>query len=119
MFNALPSVVQLDISILFTALAWGLGFYLADRRAYVFASLSIGCIVCLAGYTVASLNTPAWAVVPSLIPLDLLLSWYVLRKPRKIAVAYVSTWCIYLVFHIGLSAFFRYDSLIPSWKLHA
>jgi uncharacterized protein (DUF983 family) len=119
MLNALPSVVQLDISILFTALAWGLGFYLADRRAYVFASLSIGCIVCLAGYTVASLNAPAWVVVPSLIPLDILLSWYVLRKPRKIAAAYVATWRIYVVFHVGLSAFFRYDDLIPSWKLHA
>lgn len=118
MFNGLPAVVQLDISIFFTALAWALGFYVADRRPYVFSSLAIGCFVCLAGYSLVSLNVPAWAAVPALIPLDLLLSWYVLRKPRKIAIAYLSTWVIYIAFHVGLSSLLRYDSLIPAWRLH-
>jgi hypothetical protein len=48
-----------------------------------------------------------------------LLPWYVLRKPRKMAVAYVSIWAIYIVIHILLSALLRYDSLIPAWRLHS
>jgi hypothetical protein len=118
MLDTLPAPILLDIAILFTALSWGLGFYIADKRLYVFASLAIGCFVCLVGYSVVSLNAPGWAVLPSLIPLDLLLLWYVLRKPRKMAVAYLSTWAIYTAFHIALSAGLRYDSLIPAWKLH-
>src|ERR1017187_3863532 len=47
MLNALPSPVPLDIAILFTALAWCFGFYLVDKRVYLFASLAIGCFVCL------------------------------------------------------------------------
>jgi len=117
--NTLPGVLQLDFAILFTAIAWGLGFFLASRRVYLFQTVAIGCIVCLAGYTVASLNAPAWLVVPSLIPLDILLAWYVLRKPGKIATAYAASWVFYAAFHVALSFWFRCDWLIPSWKLHA
>jgi hypothetical protein len=65
------------------------------------------------------LGAPPWAVVAAPVPLDLLLLWYVLRKPRKMAVAYVSIWAIYIVIHILLSALLRYDSLIPAWRLHS
>jgi hypothetical protein len=34
------------------------------------------------------------------------------------AIAYVSTWAIYIALHILLSSSLRYDSLIPAWKLH-
>jgi hypothetical protein len=51
MLDALPAPILLDISILFTALSWGLGFYIVARHVYVFASLAIGCFVCLLGYT--------------------------------------------------------------------
>ena len=44
--NSLPTPILLDIAILFTALAWALGFYLVDKRVYFFASLAIGCFVC-------------------------------------------------------------------------
>ena len=30
MLNALPAPILLDIAIIFTALSWGLGFYLVD-----------------------------------------------------------------------------------------
>jgi hypothetical protein len=60
-----------------------------------------------------------WAVVAAPVPLDLLLLWCVLRKPRKMAVAYVSIWAIYIVIHTLLSALLRYDSLIPAWRLHS
>jgi len=43
MLGALPTPILLDIAILFTALCWGLGFYIADRKVYLFASLAIGC----------------------------------------------------------------------------
>ena len=68
---------------------------------------------------VESLGAPPWAVVAAPVPLDVLLLWYVLRKPRKMAVAYVSIWAIYIVIHILLSALLRYDSLIPAWRLHS
>jgi hypothetical protein len=119
MLNALPAPILLDIAIVFTALAWGLGFYLVDKRVYIFASLAIGCFVCLLGYSVESLGAPAWAVVGAPIPVDVLLLWYVLKKPRKMVVAYVSIWAIYIVIHMCLSALLRYDFLIPPWKLHS
>jgi hypothetical protein len=119
MLNSLPAPILLDIAIIFTALSWGLGLYLVDKRVYIFASLAIGCFVCLFGYSVASLGAPTWAVVAAPVPLDLLLLWYVLRKPRKMAVAYVAIWAIYIVIHVLLSAFLRYDSLIPGWRLHS
>jgi hypothetical protein len=116
---SLPAPILLDIAILCTAFSWALGFYIADRKAHVFASLAIGCFVCLLGYSVASLGAPVWVVVAAPVPLDLLLLWYVLRQPRKMIVAYPTIWVIYIVMHIMLSAFFRYDSLIPAWKLHS
>jgi hypothetical protein len=119
MLNSLPTPILLDIAIIFTALSWGLGLYLVDKRVYIFASLAVGCFVCLFGYSVASLGAPAWAVVGSPIPLDVLLLWYVLRKPRKMALAYVWIWAIYIVIHILLSALLGYDSLIPGWRLHS
>lgn len=118
MLDTLPAPILLDIAILFTALSWGLGFFIADRKVYLFSSLAIGCFVCLFGYSVASVGAPLWAVVAAPVPLDILLLWYVLRKPRKMAIAYVSTWAIYIVLHVLLSSLLRYDSLIPPWKLH-
>jgi hypothetical protein len=99
-------------------LCWGLGFFIADRKVYLFASLAIGCFVCLFGYSVESVGAPPWAVVAAPVPLDILLLWYVLRKPRKMVIAYFSTWAIYIALHILLSSLLRYDSLIPAWKLH-
>ena len=119
MLGTLPAPILLDIAILLTALAWGLGLYLVDRRVYIFASLAVGCFVCLLGYSVESIGAPGWAVVASTAPLDVLLLWYVLRKPRKMLMAYVVIWSIYIVFHIVLSFLLRYDSLIPPWKLHS
>ncbi|HEY0795075.1 MAG TPA: hypothetical protein VGD64_04770 [Acidisarcina sp.] len=119
MFNNLPGAILLDIAILFTALAWGLGFYIADRRVHLFASLAIGCFVCQVGYSVASLGAPAWLIVGVDIPLDILLLWYVMRERKKMLIAYPSIWAIYIVFHVVLSRFFQYDSLIPGWKLHS
>ena len=119
MLTALPAPILLDIAIFFTALSWGLGFYLVDKRVYVFNSLAIGCFVCLLGYSIQSLGAPIWAVVAGPIPLDLLLLWYVLRKPRKMFIAYVEIWAIYIVIHIMLSGLPHYDSLIPAWRLHS
>jgi len=118
MLGTLPTPILLDIAVLLTALSWGLGFFIADRKVYLFASLAIGCFVCLFGYSVESVGAPPWAVVAAPVPLDILLLWYVLRRPRKMAVAYVSTWAIYIVLHILLSSLLRYDSLIPAWRLH-
>src|SRR5580700_7561548 len=107
MLGTLPTPILLDIAIFFTASSWGLGFYIADRN------------VCLFGYSAESVGAPPWAVVAAPVPLDILLLWYVLRKPRKMAIAYVSTWAIYIVLHILLSSLLRYDSLIPAWRLHS
>ena len=32
MINALPAPILLDIAIFFTALSWGLGLYLVDKK---------------------------------------------------------------------------------------
>lgn len=89
--KVLPTVILLDIAILSTALCWALGFFSADRKWYVFASLAIGCFVCPFGYSVESLGAPPWAVVAAPAPLDILLLWYLLTMPRKMVIAYVST----------------------------
>lgn len=119
MLNTLPAPILLDIAIFFTALSWGLGAYLVDKKVYVFFSLAIGCFVCLFGYSVESLGAPPWLVVAAPIPLDFLLLWYVLRKPRKMLVAYIAIWSIYIVFHVLLSKLLHFDSLIPAWRLHS
>jgi hypothetical protein len=117
--NSLPAPILLDIAIFFTALSWGMGMYVADRKAHVFASLAIGCFVCLLGYSVQSLGAPIWMVVAAPIPVDFLLLWYVLRKFWKMLLAYVAIWAIYMVFHVLLSSILHYDSLIPAWRLHS
>jgi len=119
MLGGLHAPVLLGIAILLTALCWGFGFYVADKRVYIVAPLAIGCLVCPLGYALESLGAPAWGVVAGPIPVDVLLLWYVLRKPQKMLVAFVATCTVYLLMHIPLSAFLRYDSLIPAWKLHS
>jgi hypothetical protein len=119
MLDTLPGPLLLDVAILVTAFCWGMGFYIADRQVRVFAPLAIGCFVCLTGYSVQSLGAPIWLVAAAPIPLDFLLLWYVLRRPRAMVVAYISTWAIYVVVHVAFSALLGYDSLIPAWKLHA
>jgi hypothetical protein len=116
--NSWPAPILLDVAIFFTALSWGLGMYLVDKKAHVFASLAIGSFVCLLGYGVQSVGAPIWLVVAAPIPLDFLLLWYVLRSPRKMLLAYPTIWAIYIVFHVLLSTFLHYDSLIPAWRLH-
>jgi hypothetical protein len=32
MLHALPAPILLDVAIIFTALSWGLGLYLVDKR---------------------------------------------------------------------------------------
>ena len=117
--NTLPAPILLDMAIFVTALSWGLGLYLVDKKAHVFASLAIGCFVCLLGYSVQSVGAPIWLVVAAPIPLDFLLLWYVLRNYRKMLLAYITIWGIYIAFHVLLSALLHYDSLIPPWKLHS
>ncbi len=117
--NSLPAPILLDIAILFTALSWGLGFYIVDKKVYAFASLAIGCFVCLLGYSVQSVGAPTWLVVAAPIPLDFVLLWYVLRNLRKMLLAYVAIWVIYIMFHVLLSLLFHYDSLVPVWRLHS
>ena len=83
MLNVLPAPILLDIAIIFTAISWGLGLYLVDKRVYVFASLAIGCFVCLFGYSVESVGAPIWVVAAAPIPLDVLLLWYTFKKAAK------------------------------------
>jgi hypothetical protein len=119
MLSNFPPPVLLDVAILFTALAWCLGFYLTVRRFYVFASLATGCFVCLIGYTVASLGAPVWAIIAAPVPVDIYVLWYVLRSLRKSLIAYPAIWAIYVLLHAVLSSVFHYDSLIPGWRLHS
>ena len=118
MLNHLPPPILLDIAIVATAMAWGLGFFIADRRVRLFSSLAIGCFLVLIGYSVASIGAPSWLVMALPTACDFVLLWYVMRTPRKMAIAYVSTWAIYIAFHVALSATLRYDNLIPPWRLH-
>jgi len=43
----------------------------------------------------------------------------VLRTWRKMLIAYVEIWAIYIVFHVLLSKLVAYDYLIPAWRLHS
>lgn len=119
MLSSLPNPILLDIAIFFTALSWSLGFFIVDRKPHVFASLAIGCFVCLLGYSVESIGAPPWLVVAAPVPLDLFLLWYVLRNVRKMLLAYPAIWAIYIVIHIVLSAGLHYDSLVPAWRVHS
>lgn len=119
MSNPLPPIILLDIAILFTALSWCIGLSIVGKKLYLITSLAIGCFVCLLGYSVQSLGAPGWAVIASPVLLDIFILWYVLRQPRKMALAYILVWLVYSIFHILLSAILHFDSLIPVWKLHS
>jgi hypothetical protein len=118
MLNNLPPAILLDISILAATLAWGMGFYIADRRIHLISAFAIGGLVVLAGYSLGSTGAPAWLVIAGPTALDFLPLWYVMRTLRKMTIAYVSTWLIYIGLHILLSAALHYDNLIPPWHLH-
>ncbi len=118
MLSRLPAIIQLEVAILFTSLAWGLGFYLVSRRVYLVNSLATGCFVCLIGYTAVGLGAPVWGVIAAPLPVDFAMLWYVMRTPRRMAMAYPAIWAIYVLLHIGLSATIRYDDLLPAWHLH-
>jgi hypothetical protein len=75
--------------------------------------------VVLVGYSLQELAAPAWLVVGALIPLDLLLLWYVVRSARKMLIAYPSIWALYMGFHVLRSTLLRYDFLIPAWRLRS
>ena len=79
--------------------------YLVEKKVHVFASFAIGCFVCLLGYSVQSLGAPIWLVVAAPIPLDFLLLWYVLREWRRMLLAYVSIWAIYIGFRFIIYGF--------------
>ena len=119
MLSHLPAIILFEIAILFTSLAWGLGFYLVDRKVHLVLSLATGCFVCLIGYSAVALNAPVWGVIAAPLPVDFAMLWYVMRTPRKMALAYPAIWAIYIVMHIGLSSTVHYDSLIPAWHLHS
>src|ERR1700730_2344888 len=97
--NTLPAPILLDIAIFVTALSWGLGLYLVDKKAHVFASLAIGCFVCLLGYSVQSVGAPIWLVVAAPIPLDFLLLLYVLSNYRNMVRAEKLSEVVRIVYH--------------------
>ncbi len=67
----------------------------------------------------ASLHTPIWLIIAAPIPLGFLLLFQQVKDLRTTSFIYLTTWVIYLVFHISLSAGLHYDSLLPSWRLHS
>jgi hypothetical protein len=117
--ESIPPIILLDVAIFFTALSWCFGLGIAAKKLYIISSLAIGCFVCLLGYSVQSLGAPGWAVIAAPVVLDIFILWYLLRRPRKMALAYITIWLNYTLFHILLSSLCHFDSLIPVWKLHS
>ncbi len=75
MLGTLPTPILLDIAILFTALCWGLGFFIADSgRVHLFSShWPLGVLSACLVTAVESVGAPPWAVVAAPVPLDILL----------------------------------------------
>lgn len=107
------------VAILFTALSYLCGIYVVERKVRVAGSLLIGAVVVLTGYLMAILRAPLWVIVAAPVPLGFLLLLLQMKNAKRTTAAYFCTWGFYLVFHVLLSSVFRYDSLLPAWRLHS
>lgn len=80
----------------------------------------IGFSVVVTGVLIEKLNFSMWVIItiPLLLGMTLLLFFFAWQwKPWF--QTYLVTWVYYLAVHILLSYTFKFDSLIPAWKLHS
>jgi hypothetical protein len=77
------------------------------------------------GFTVVSLGalteflgSPMWLIVLVPFPAGMLLLYLFLGAALPLwFLTYITTLTIYVIIHIPMSYFFRFHSLIPSWRL--
>ncbi|MDZ5609094.1 hypothetical protein U2I54_19000 [Bacillus pseudomycoides] len=89
------------------------------NRLELWQPFIIGLAVVSAGALTEKLNSPMWLiiVIPFPIGITLLLSFLQWDGILWLS-AYGLTLFYYIIFHIFLSYVFKFDSLIPAWKLH-
>lgn len=107
------------IAILFTALSYFLSDRTLYKRLHFWQPLMIGLVVVIAGALADLLHAPMWLIIIIPFVLGVGLLWSFLRMRKVLIYTYVLTWVYYSVFHIILSSVFKFDSLIPAWKLHS
>ncbi|KGR78600.1 hypothetical protein [Ureibacillus sinduriensis] len=111
-------VFDFFLAILLTALSYYIGSLILRKSLSVVHALIIGTSVVLLGAITEALNAPMSLIIVVPFPVGMLLLYLFLKESVKTwFMTYLLTLAIYTVFHIVVSYFFSFHSLIPAWKL--
>ncbi|HET7521763.1 MAG TPA: hypothetical protein VFJ73_00425 [Bacillales bacterium] len=106
------------LAILFTGLAYYLGDVTLYRELSGWQPFLIGFAVVTAGVLMEQFRAPIGLIVITPFPIGMLLLLYFFQwNVLPWIYTYFLSLGYYMVLHILLSAGFRYDSLMPAWKL--
>lgn len=106
------------LAILLTALSYFIGSFILRKSLSAVHALIIGTAVVSLGAMTEALNAPMWLIILVPFPVGMILLFLFLKESVKTwFITYLLTLAIYSVFHIIMSYFFSFHSLIPAWQL--
>lgn len=106
------------LAILLTALSYFVGSRIISSGMAIWQALIIGLSVVSLGALTEALGAPIWLIVLVPFPVGMLLLFLFLHEPLHIwFFTYLITLALYSVFHVIMSYFFSFHSLIPAWQL--
>ncbi|MDN4607678.1 hypothetical protein [Sporosarcina highlanderae] len=106
------------LSIVLTSMSYILGSALIKNNIAIWQGFVIGISVVSLGALTEVFNAPIWLIVLVPFPVGMILLYLFLNKPLHIwFLTYLTILALYSVFHIIISYFFQFHSLIPAWKL--
>lgn len=111
--------ISLIVAIFFTSLSYYLSDLTLFKKLGWWQPLLIGITVVLLGAFVEKIGASMWFIIllPFLVGIIILLSFYNWNIALGLY-TYSLTLVYYVVLHVLLSYIFKFDSLIPAWKLH-
>ncbi|WP_235991726.1 hypothetical protein [Metabacillus schmidteae] len=110
--------VDFMLAIVLTAISYDLGSLLISGGIAFWQALLIGFSVVSLGALTEAVGAPIWLIVLVPFPVGMILLFFFLgASVGQWFLTYLTTLGIYTVFHIVMSYFFYFHSLIPAWKL--
>ncbi|QVY62693.1 hypothetical protein [Cytobacillus gottheilii] len=106
------------LAIFLTASSYFIGSILLKNSITILAAIIIGASVVSLGSITEKLGAPIWLIVLVPFPVGMTLLYLFLKEPFHIwLITYMTTLALYTVIHVIMSYFFKFNSLIPAWKL--
>ncbi|WP_088104096.1 hypothetical protein [Halalkalibacter urbisdiaboli] len=107
------------LAISLTGFSYFFGGLLIGKDLAIWQALIIGFAVVSLGSLTEKLKAPMWLIILVPFPVGMFLLFLFLNQPITIwFTTYLLTLVIYTVFHMIMSYFFQFHSLIPAWKMN-